>query len=86
MEEGELPYNHEDDVRGQDISVGNAEIKTNGHREDINPQEFLETMRSKRMEVQSYREDNQKDVKGSRTTKWVEHSASAEYEYDIETN
>ena len=25
MEEGELPYNYEDDVRGQDISMGNAE-------------------------------------------------------------
>ena len=52
MEEGEIPYNHEEDVRGQDMSVGNAKRKlTNGHREYVNPREFVETMRSLRMEL-----------------------------------
>ena len=63
MDEGEFPYNHGEDAKGQDMSVGNAETKTNGHRENVNPREFVETMRSLRMEVQSYREDNERLLK-----------------------
>ena len=60
MEEGEIPYNHEEDVRGQYISVGNVEIETNGHREDINTQEFVESMRILNIELQGYKENNER--------------------------
>lgn len=43
--------------------MGNREIESNGHRDNINPLELVETMRTLKMEVQSYRADNERLLK-----------------------
>jgi hypothetical protein len=32
MEDGEGAYNHDKEAKGQNISVGNAETESNGHK------------------------------------------------------
>jgi hypothetical protein len=32
MEEGEGAYNHDKEAKGQNISVGNVDIESNGHK------------------------------------------------------
>jgi hypothetical protein len=45
--------------KSQNISLGNEEIKSNGHGSRVKPTELVETMRSLRMEMQIYRADNE---------------------------
>jgi hypothetical protein len=66
MEDAEGAYSHERESKGQNISVGNVETKSNGHRSRVEPTELVETMRSLRMEVQSYRDDNEKIMRARR--------------------
>ena len=40
-----------EEVRGLNISIGNEETKSNGHRERFEPAELVETMRSLEIEV-----------------------------------
>jgi hypothetical protein len=51
MEDAQRAYNHEREAKGQNISVGNDETKSNGHRSRVEPTKLVETMRSLRMEV-----------------------------------
>ena len=60
--EGEIHHSLEE-VRGLNINMGNEETKFNGHRESFDPIELVEAMRSMKMEVQSYREDNEKLIR-----------------------
>ena len=51
MEDAKRSYNHEREAKGQNISVGTDETKSNGHRSIVEPTKWVETMRSIRMEV-----------------------------------
>jgi hypothetical protein len=62
MEDAQGSYNHEEEFRGLHVSMGNAETKSNGRREE-EPVEWDVTMRSLQREVQRYREDNEKIMK-----------------------
>ena len=48
---------------GENICVGNAETKSNGRIFQETPPYFVATMRSLRVEMQSYKEDNERLVK-----------------------
>ena len=48
---------------GEKICVGNAETKSNGRIFQDTPLDFAATMRSLIVEMQSYREDNERLVK-----------------------
>jgi hypothetical protein len=60
MEEGEGAFSHEKEAKGQNISVGNAETKSNTHKNRGEQETLLETVRSLNIEMQSYKEDNEK--------------------------
>jgi phosphomevalonate kinase len=60
MEEGEGALSHDKESKGQNISVGNAETKSNGHMSRGEQETLIETMRSLKIEVQSYKEDNER--------------------------
>ena len=51
IEEGETHYSSREEARGLNISIGNEETKSNGHRERIQSVELLETMTDLRMAV-----------------------------------
>jgi hypothetical protein len=51
MEEGEGAFSHEKEAKGQNISVGNAETKSNGHQNRGEQETLLETMRSLKIEM-----------------------------------
>ena len=57
------PNEHEEDVMGENICVGNAEIKYNGRILQETPPGFAATMRSLRVDIISYREDNERLIK-----------------------
>jgi hypothetical protein len=63
MEDAQGSYNHEDEIKGLHISMGNVETESNGHRSKVEPMELVETMRSLQKEVQSYREDNERLIR-----------------------
>ena len=44
-------YEHEEDVMGENIRVGNAETKSNGRRLQETPPDFAATMRILRVEM-----------------------------------
>ena len=48
---------------GGNIRVGNVETESNGRRFQETPPDFAATMRSLRVEMQSYRADNERLVK-----------------------
>ena len=60
MEEGEGASSHDKEDEGQNIGVGNAEIESNGHKDRGEHETLLETVRSLKIEVQSYKEDNER--------------------------
>jgi hypothetical protein len=59
MEDAQGSYNHEEEVIGLHVSMGNVETESNGRRGRQEPV----TMRSLHREVQSYREDNERIMK-----------------------
>ena len=63
MNDAQDPYEHEEDVMGENIRNGNAETESNGRRFQDTPPDFVATMRSLRVETKSYREDNERLVK-----------------------
>ena len=63
MNDSQDPYEHEEDAMGENFQVGNAEIESNGRRFQDTPPDFIATMRSLRVEMQSYRADNERLVK-----------------------
>ena len=60
------PYDHEEDVMGENIRVGNAETKSNGRIFQDTPPDFATTMRGLRVEMQSYRANNERLVKAQK--------------------
>ena len=63
MNDAQDPYEHEEDVMGENIYVGNAETESNGRIFQDTPPYFAATMRILRVEMQSYRVDNERLVK-----------------------
>jgi hypothetical protein len=63
MEEGEGAFSHDKEAKGQNISVGNAETESNGHKGRGEQETLIETVRSLRIEVQSYKEDNERLIR-----------------------
>jgi hypothetical protein len=59
MEDAQGSYNHEEEVRGLHVNMGNVETESNGRRDRQEPV----TMRSLQKEVQSYRVDNERIMK-----------------------
>ena len=62
-DDAQNPNEYEEDFMGENISVGNAETKSNGRRYQDSPPYFAATMRILRVEMQSYRVDNEILVK-----------------------
>ena len=63
MYDAQNPYEHEEDVMGENIRVGNDETESNGRIFQDTPPYFAATMRSLRVEMQIYKEDNEILVK-----------------------
>ena len=63
MNDAQDPYENEADAMGENIRVGNAKIESNGRRYQDTPPDFAATMRSLRVEIKSYREDNERMIK-----------------------
>ena len=63
MNDAHDPYEHKADAIGENIRFGNAEIDSNGRRYQETPPDIPATMRSLRVEMKSYREDNERMIK-----------------------
>ena len=63
MNDAQNPDLYEEDAMGENVRVGNIEPESNGRRFQETPPYFAATMRSRRVEMQSYREDNERLVK-----------------------
>ena len=57
------PYEHEAGSMGGEIRVGNVETESNGRRYQETPPDIAATMRSLRVDLQSYRENNERMIK-----------------------
>jgi hypothetical protein len=55
MEEGEGASNHDKEAKGQHISVGNVETKSNRHKGRGEQETLIETVRSSKIKVHSYK-------------------------------
>jgi hypothetical protein len=60
MEEGKGVSSHDKEAKGQNTRVGNAETESNGRKGKGEQETLIETVRSLEMEVQSYKEDNER--------------------------
>jgi hypothetical protein len=60
MEEGEGAYSHDKEAEGQNTRVGNAKKESNGRKGKGEQETLIEMVRSLNMEVQSYKEDNER--------------------------
>jgi hypothetical protein len=60
MEEGKGASNHDKEVEGQNTKIGNAETESNGCKVRVEQETLLETVKSLKIEVQSYKEDNER--------------------------
>ena len=63
MEEGEGSFIHDREAEEKNISVGNAKTKSNGHKGRGEQETLIETARRLRIEVQSYKGDNEKMIR-----------------------
>jgi len=59
LEDAQGTHSHEEEEKGLNINLGNEETWSNGHRSRAKPMELIQTMKSLRMEVQSYKNDNE---------------------------
>ena len=62
-DDAQNPNECEEDSMGENVRVGNAETESNGRRLQETPPYFAATMRILRVEMKSYREDNELLVK-----------------------
>ena len=62
-DDAQNPNEYEEDAMGENVGVGNAETKSNGRIFQDTPPNFTATMRILRVEMQSYKEDNERLVK-----------------------
>ena len=63
MNDAQDPNDYKEDAMGENIRVGNAKIESNGRIFQDTPPDFAATMRSLRVEMQSYRADNERLAK-----------------------
>ena len=63
MNDAQNPNEYEEDAMGENVRVGNAETKCNGRRLQETHPNLAATMRILRVEMKSYREDNERLVK-----------------------
>ena len=63
MNDAQDPYELGEDSMGENFQVGNAETESNGRIYQNTPPDFAATMRSLRVEMQSYKADNERLVK-----------------------
>ena len=54
MNDAQDPYVHEEDAMRENVRVGNGETGSNGKRFQDTPPDFVATMRSLRVDMQSY--------------------------------
>ena len=54
---------YEEDDMGENVRIGNYEAESNGRRFQDTPPDFPATMRSLRVEMESYKADNERLVK-----------------------
>ena len=66
MNDAQDPYEHKEDVMGENIRERNAETLSNGRRLQDPPPYFAATMRSLRVDMQSYRADNERRLRRRR--------------------
>jgi hypothetical protein len=59
MGEGEGYSIHDKKAKGQNIIFGNAETESNGHKGIGEKETLIKTIRSLKIKVQSYKEDNE---------------------------
>jgi hypothetical protein len=64
MEEGERASSHDKEAKGQNTRVGNVETESNGRKEKGEEETLIEIVRSLKMEVQSYKADNERLMRG----------------------
>ena len=62
-DDAQNPNEYEEDAMGGNVRIGNVETESNGRRLQDTPPDFATTMRSLRVEMQSYRADNERLVK-----------------------
>jgi hypothetical protein len=60
MEEGEGASSHDKEAEGQNTIVGNVETESNGCKGKGEQETLLEMVRSLKMEVQSYKANNER--------------------------
>jgi hypothetical protein len=60
MEEGEGASNHDKEAEGQNTRIGNVETESNGRKGRGEQETLLETVKSLKIEVQSYKADNER--------------------------
>jgi hypothetical protein len=60
MEEDKGASSHDKEVEGQDTRVGNVETESNGHKGKGEQEALIEMVRSLKMEVHRYKEDNER--------------------------
>ena len=63
MTDAHDPYEFEVDAMGENIQVENVETKYNGRRYQETPIDIVATIRSIRVELKIYREDNERMIK-----------------------
>jgi FtsZ-binding cell division protein ZapB len=83
MEEGEGASSHDKEAEGQNIRVGNAETESNRHKGRGEQETLIETVRSLKIEVQSYKEDNERLMREKSSDKFP---SVAELKSVAETN
>jgi hypothetical protein len=60
MEEGEGDSSHNKEVEGHNIRIGNVEIESNGRKGRGEKETLLETLKSLKIKVQSYKADSER--------------------------
>jgi hypothetical protein len=64
MEDTQGAYNHEDEIRGMYVNMGNEGTNSNGHGEGKEESmNLVETIKSLQKDVQSYKDDNERLMK-----------------------
>jgi hypothetical protein len=64
MEYAQGDYNHEDEIRGMYVNMGNEGTNSNGHGEGKEESmNLVETIKSLQKDVQSYKDDNERLMK-----------------------
>ena len=66
MNDAQDPYEFEEDAMGENVRFGNDETKSSGRRFQYTPPDIAATMRILRVELQSYREVNERMIKSQK--------------------